>query len=165
MRLQNLVDHKVRLAITCVSSNSEIIWVVKLACLPSKETSTSAPFMVVAGPLSLDPCDLWLADRRRDERLQRRRRRRRKGKEKSREAKGVDFIALEKSFFLFHPADPRGITQGGLPGIPTQLWHLSQVDAKGFSDHKFHARSAYTAQLLTLHQPKANNQYRTANQI
>ena len=23
--------------------------------------------------------------------------------------------------FLFHPADPRGITYEGLPGIPTQL--------------------------------------------
>ena len=37
--------------------------------------------------------------------------------------------------------------------------------AKGCSDHKFHARPTYTAQLLTLHQHIANNQYRTANQI
>ena len=37
--------------------------------------------------------------------------------------------------------------------------------AKGCSDHKFHAPPAYTAQLLTLPQHRANNQYRTANQI
>ena len=37
--------------------------------------------------------------------------------------------------------------------------------AKGFSDHRFHAAPAYTAQLLTLHQHRANNQYRKANQI
>ena len=37
--------------------------------------------------------------------------------------------------------------------------------AKGCSDHRFRVPPAYTAQLLTLHQPRANNQYRTANQI
>ena len=37
--------------------------------------------------------------------------------------------------------------------------------AKGCSDHKFRAPPTYTAQLLTLHQHRANNQYRTADQI
>ena len=38
--------------------------------------------------------------------------------------------------------------------------------AKGCSDHRFRALPAYTAQFLTLHQHnRANNQYRTANQI
>ena len=34
------------------------------------------------------------------------------------------FIYIEGSVIncvFFHPADPRGIMQGGLPGIPTQL--------------------------------------------
>ena len=35
--------------------------------------------------------------------------------------------------------------------------------AKGCSYHRFHAPPAYTAQLLTLHQHRANNQYRKAN--
>ena len=37
--------------------------------------------------------------------------------------------------------------------------------AKGCSDHRFRAPPAYTAQLPTLHQHRANNQYRTTNQI
>ena len=37
--------------------------------------------------------------------------------------------------------------------------------AKGCSDHRFHAPPAYTAQLPTLHQHRANNQERMANQI
>ena len=37
--------------------------------------------------------------------------------------------------------------------------------AKGWSDNRFRAIPAYTTQLLTLHQDRANNQYRTANQI
>ena len=37
--------------------------------------------------------------------------------------------------------------------------------AKGYFDRRFHAPPAYTTQLLTLHQHRANNQYRTANQI
>ena len=39
------------------------------------------------------------------------------------------------------------------------------TSSKGCSDHRFRAPPAYTAQLLTLHQHRANNQYRTANQI
>ena len=41
----------------------------------------------------------------------------------------------------------------------------SAGDAKGYLDHRFRAPPAYTAQLLTLHQHRANNQYRTANKI
>ena len=67
--------------------------------------------------------------------------------------------------FFFNPADPQGITQGGLPGFPTQLDIFRRFGAKGFSDHRFRAPPAYTAQLPTLHQHRANNQYRTANQI
>ena len=37
--------------------------------------------------------------------------------------------------------------------------------AKDWPDHRFHAPPAYIAQLLTLHQHRANSQYRTANQI
>ena len=37
---------------------------------------------------------------------------------------------------------------------------LSAGGAKGWSDHRFRAPKAYTAQLLTLHQHKANSQYR-----
>ena len=36
---------------------------------------------------------------------------------------------------------------------------------KGCSDHRFRAPLAYTAHLPTLNQHRANNQYRTANQI
>ena len=36
---------------------------------------------------------------------------------------------------------------------------------KGCSDHRFRAPPTYTAQLLTLHQHRANNHYRMANQI
>ena len=46
------------------------------------------------------------------------------------------------------------------PGIPTQLWHLPQVVPR-----VVHSQVPCTAQLLTLHQHRANNQYRTANQI
>ena len=37
--------------------------------------------------------------------------------------------------------------------------------AKGCLDHRFHATTAYTAELLTLHQHRANNQNRMPNQI
>ena len=43
---------------------------------------------------------------------------------------------------------------------------LSAGGPNGCLDHGFRAlQAAYTAQLLTLHQHRANNQYRTANQI
>ena len=37
--------------------------------------------------------------------------------------------------------------------------------AKGWSDQRFRAPPAFTAQLLSMHQHRANNQYRMANQI
>ena len=64
---------------------------------------------------------------------------------------------------FFNPADPRGITWGDLLGFPTQLDIFHRYGAKGCSDHSgFRAPSAYTAQLLTLHQRRANNQDRMA---
>ena len=42
---------------------------------------------------------------------------------------------------------------------------FSAGGAKDFSDHRFRAPPTYTALLLTLHHHRANNQYRTANQI
>ena len=46
-----------------------------------------------------------------------------------------------------------------------QLSLTSSADsAKGWSDHRFRAPLAYTAQLLTLHQHRANN-HKTAHQI
>ena len=54
-------------------------------------------------------------------------------------------------------------------GRPTRKFNpvmtSSAGGAKGLSDHRFRAPPAYTAQLLTLHQHRANNQYRKANQI
>ena len=41
----------------------------------------------------------------------------------------------------------------------------SAAGAKGCSDHWFRAPPAYTAQLLTLHQHRINNQCSPANQI
>ena len=64
-------------------------------------------------------------------------------------------------FFFFYPADPRGRSTRNSNPVMTS----STGGAKGCSDHRFHAPLAYTAQLLTLHQRRANNQYRTANQI
>ena len=48
--------------------------------------------------------------------------------------------------------------------IPTQLWHLPQV-VPSVVQTTDSVHPAYTAQLLTLHHHRANNQYRTANQI
>ena len=56
--------------------------------------------------------------------------------------------------------------RGHKPGIPTQLWHLRQVMPRvDQTTGSKHTPTAYIAQLLTLHQHRANNQYRTANQI
>ena len=69
-------------------------------------------------------------------------------------------------FFCFLPADPREITLGREVDQEFQPSLTSSTGgAKGCSDNSFHAPPAHTAQLLTLHQHRANNQYRTANQI
>ena len=59
--------------------------------------------------------------------------------------------------FLFHPADPQGITNSN------PVMTSSAGGAKGCSDHRFRALPDYTVQLITLHQHRANNQYRMAN--
>ena len=69
-------------------------------------------------------------------------------------------------FFLFvilltHEGSHRQVYQEFNPGY--DIFRRSSV--KGCSDDRFRAPPAYTAQLLTLHQHRANNQYRTANQI
>ena len=73
-------------------------------------------------------------------------------------------LSIKIFFLLFHPADPRGITsrevyQDFQPNLTS-----SAGGAKSCLDHRFCAPLDHTAQLLTLHQLRANNQYRTANQ-
>ena len=60
-----------------------------------------------------------------------------------------------------HEESHREVYQEFQPGY--DIVHRS--GAKGCLDHWLHAPLAYTAQLPTLHQHRANNQYRTANQI
>ena len=67
-----------------------------------------------------------------------------------------------KLFFFFYPADPRGITSREVDRDFQPSLTSSAGVARGCSDHRFRAPPAYTAsQLLTLHQHRANNQYRT----
>ena len=71
---------------------------------------------------------------------------------------------LETMFFfsilLTHKGSHREAYRDFQPSLTS-----SAGRAKGCSDHRFRAPPAYTAQLPTLHQHRANNQYRTANQI
>ena len=69
----------------------------------------------------------------------------------------VPYASLLTYFFFFHPADPRRITSGGLPGIPTQLWHLPQVRCEGL----FRLQVACTPSLpnWAVHQRRTNNQW------
>ena len=62
---------------------------------------------------------------------------------------------------LIHEGSHREVYQEFQPSY--DIFHRS--GANGCSDHRFRAPLSYTAQLLTLHQHRANNQYRTANQI
>ena len=64
------------------------------------------------------------------------------------------------SILLTHKGSYREVYWDFQPSLTS-----SAGGAKGFSDHRFRAPPAYTAQLLTLHQHRANNQYRAANQI
>ena len=73
------------------------------------------------------------------------------------------FKIEQQSFFsilLTHKGPHREAYRDFQPSLTS-----SAGGAKGWSDHRFRAPPAYTAQLPTLHQRKANNQYRTANQI
>ena len=64
------------------------------------------------------------------------------------------------SILLTHEGSHREAYRDFQPSLTS-----SAGGAKGWSDHRFRAPPAYTAQLPTLHQHRANNQYRTANQI
>ena len=65
-------------------------------------------------------------------------------------------ISFSKAFFLSSCWSTRN---------SNPVMTSSAGGAKGCSDHRFRAPPAYTAQLPALHQHRANNQYRTANQI
>ena len=68
--------------------------------------------------------------------------------------------------FLFPPADPWGITSKEVYQEFQRGYDIfRRSDAKGCLDNMFRAPSAYTAQLLILHQHGTDSQYRTANQI
>ena len=61
---------------------------------------------------------------------------------------------------LTHEGSHREVYRNFQPSLTS-----SAGGAKGQSDHRFRAPPTYTAQLLTLHQHRANNHYKTANQI
>ena len=62
---------------------------------------------------------------------------------------------------FFKPAEPRGITSREVYRDFQPSLTSSAGGAKGCSDHRFRAPPAYTvAQLPTLHQHRANKQYR-----
>ena len=60
------------------------------------------------------------------------------------------------SILLTHEGSHREAYRDFQPNLTS-----SAGGAKGCSDHRFRAPPAYTAQLPTLHQHRANNQYRT----
>ena len=70
------------------------------------------------------------------------------------------YVAKFFSILLTHKRSHREVYQDFQPSLTS-----SAGGAKVCSDHRFRAPPAYTAQLPTLHQHRANNQYRTANQI
>ena len=75
-------------------------------------------------------------------------------------------IRLYSGYLLFHPTDPQGVVKGNVPIFSSQLDIFRRSGAKCCLNHIFCAPPrAYTAQLLTLSQHRANNQYRTGNQI
>ena len=74
----------------------------------------------------------------------------------------IQTTALKCSLFSFILL----IHEGSHPGRSTRNSNpVMTSGAKDCSDHRFRAPSTYTAQLPTLHQHRANNQYRTANKI
>ena len=61
--------------------------------------------------------------------------------------------------FLFHPSDPQGATSKRSTTFANPAWHRPQARWQGlFRPHRCRAPPAYTAQLLTLHQHRADNQ-------
>ena len=64
------------------------------------------------------------------------------------------------SILLTHKGSHREAYRDFQPSLKS-----STGGAKGWSDYRFRAPPAYAVQLLTLHQHRANNQCRTANQI
>ena len=78
---------------------------------------------------------------------------------------GPPLFQTQSIFFLIlltHEGSHREVYQELQPSYDI----FRRSGAKGSSDHSgFRAPPAYTAQLLTMHQNRANNQYRTANQI
>ena len=64
------------------------------------------------------------------------------------------------SILLTHEGSHREAYRDFQPSLTS-----SAGGVKGCSDHRFRAPPAYTAQLVTLNQHRATNQYRTANQI
>ena len=71
----------------------------------------------------------------------------------------------ESSFFFVLSYWPKTGQIGRLTRNSNPVMTFSTGGAKGSFDDRFHAPPAYASQLLTLHQHRANNQYRTANQI
>ena len=72
---------------------------------------------------------------------------------------------LGAATFFFNPADPQAITYREAYQYFQPSLTSSAGGTKGCSDHRFRGPPAYTAKLPTLHQHRANNQCRTANQI
>ena len=50
---------------------------------------------------------------------------------------------FEQTFRYFHPADPRGITQGGPPGIPTQLCHFPNQLSTRFPNQRLNMQMGH----------------------
>ena len=72
-----------------------------------------------------------------------------------------DLVVFFSFILLIHEGSHRQVYQEFEPIYDI----FRRSGAKGCSDHRFRTPPVYTAQLLTLHQHGANNQYRTANQI
>ena len=68
----------------------------------------------------------------------------------------IQLMALASFFILLTPRDHMGRSTRNSNPVMTS----SAGGAKSCSDQRFRAPTAYTAQLLTLHQHIANNQYR-----
>ena len=73
-------------------------------------------------------------------------------------AKTFQFVAsvIFFSILLTNEGSHRDVYRDFQPSLTS-----SAGGAMGWSDHRFRVPPAYTAQLLTLHQHRANNQYRT----